>query len=448
MGRLLRHGHLFWERGVPLAGNGRPLPLRASPSGRVRPHYGWVLLLILPLAACGGSGSSGGGGGGGNGGGSTPSGPNVVPVVSNLGVTQDYTNGLFTSVTVCVPGTSNCTTVDNVLVDTGSYGLRLLSSQLGNLPLPMSTAPDGSPLGECTAYATTYNWGPVATADVKLGGETAPDIPVQLLGVSGFPGAPSACTSGGLTENDTQADLGANGILGIGVFRYDCGQACSSDQGGNPNSVPPVYFSCPASGCSATLIPLADEAQNPVTLFATDNNGELIQLPGVPDSGATTVNGYLIFGIGTQGNNGLLGQAVLGADGYGDFDTVFQGSTYQGSVLDSGSNANFFLDAQTLNIGLCSGNNSGFYCPGSEIRYSGTNLSADGSVSASATWNVANAQNLFNTGNAAFNNLAGPDPNNFDFGLAFFFGRTVGIGFNGAQVQVLGTTYVGPFYAY
>ena len=41
-----------------------------------------------------------------------------------------YVNGLFTSVTICVPGTSSCQTLDGVLVDSGSSGLRLLASQV------------------------------------------------------------------------------------------------------------------------------------------------------------------------------------------------------------------------------------------------------------------------------------------------------------------------------
>ena len=51
------------------------------------------------------------------------------------------------------------------------------------------------------------------------------------------------------------------------------------------------------------------------------------------------------------------------------------------------------------------------------------------SQAASTTVNlsVANATTLFNSGNFAFNNLAGPNGNSttFDFGMPFFFGRTV-----------------------
>ncbi len=63
---------------------------------------------------------------------------NVLPVVVNGGPTNNALNQLFASVTVCVPGTSNCQTISGILVDTGSVGLRVLSSAL-TLPLPQQT---------------------------------------------------------------------------------------------------------------------------------------------------------------------------------------------------------------------------------------------------------------------------------------------------------------------
>jgi Protein of unknown function (DUF3443) len=61
--------------------------------------------------------------------------PNVQPiaVAAAPGLTR---NMLTTSVTVCAPGTSNCATIDNIQVDTGSQGLRILASALpANLQL-------------------------------------------------------------------------------------------------------------------------------------------------------------------------------------------------------------------------------------------------------------------------------------------------------------------------
>lgn len=400
---------------------------------------GWLALLFAAagLAACGG-GSSTNTGGGGGGGGTTPV-NNTVTVVTNLGVNNNYVDGLFASVTVCVPGTSNCQTINNVLVDTGSYGLRLLASQL-TLPLTINQDASGNPLGECEQFASSFNWGPVASADVQLAGEKASAVPIQIMGDPNFPAAPGGCTSSGLPEQDTQADLGANGILGVGVFADDCGPGCAPPQ----TAIPAVYFSCPNSGCVPTLVAEANQVTNPVARFAQDNNGVVIAMPSVGVLGAPTATGSMMFGIGTQSDNALNGAHGLAADGFGNFATSFQGTLFSGSVLDSGSNGNFFLDDTTLGLALCPDGDSGFYCPTATANFSATNQSASGTGTATAVWSVANAETLFNTGNAAFNNLAGPNPGGFDFGLAFFLGRTVFVGLDGTTAGAL----TGPFYAY
>lgn len=109
---------------------------------------------------------------------------NVQAVVVSSAPQHNYANGLFTSIKVCIPSTSNCQTIDDVLVDTGSYGLRLLSSSGGGaltLSLPNENASNGNPLGECAGFVSGFTWGPIKTADVIISGETANNLPVQVI---------------------------------------------------------------------------------------------------------------------------------------------------------------------------------------------------------------------------------------------------------------------------
>ncbi|HXM05537.1 MAG TPA: DUF3443 family protein, partial [Chthoniobacterales bacterium] len=208
----------------------------------------------------------------------TPSGSNVQAITVNSGPAGNYANGAFTSVTVCVPGTSTCQTINGVLVDTGSSGLRLLSSAL-TISLPQQDASDGNPVAECLPFVIGYTWGPVQTADVEMAGEKASSTPIQVINETAFPlPATSLCASNPGGPADTLSSLGANGIVGVGNFPQDCGGACAVAPG-NGSENPDLYYECAASGCSAIAESLAQQVQNPVALFTTDNNGVIIELP-------------------------------------------------------------------------------------------------------------------------------------------------------------------------
>ena len=212
----------------------------------------------------------------------------------------------FITITICAPGSSsNCQTIDHIQVDTGSTGLRILSSVLSaSLSLPQQQDASGNPVVECVQFADGFSWGPVKMADLRIAGEQASSLPVQIIGDSAFTSIPSACSSSGPPEN-TVTTFGANGLLGVGVFMQDCGSACAQF------AVSGAYYTCPASGCQPTQVALAQQLQNPVAMFSTDNNGVLIQLPALPAAGAATATGSLIFGIGTQSNNGLGNATIL-----------------------------------------------------------------------------------------------------------------------------------------
>jgi hypothetical protein len=387
---------------------------------------------------------------------------NVQPIVVDAGPEpQTFIDAdeAFTSVTICVHGTSTCQTIDHIQVDTGSVGLRLISSVL-TITLPPENDSSGNPLDECAVFSDGYVWGPVATADITMAGEQAAAAPVQIIiPSSSSPAVPSSCSSqspmggngneGGSSNSNSVSTLGANGIIGVGLFQQDCGEFCV-----NNSTNPTVYYDCPSSGCTPTTATLAQQVPNPVAMFATDNNGVLIQLPAAPNGGSASVSGSMIFGIGTQSNNGL-GSATIypvpdTGSNAGNIITTFSGHSYPASFLDSGSNGIFFLDSSTTGIPMCTGQNSKWYCPTtSPDNLSATNQGQDANgnpvgTAGTVNFTIEDASTLFTSGNTAFSTSGGPNPGAFDWGLAFFFGRNVFTAIDGMSTP--GGT--GPYFAY
>jgi len=382
--------------------------------------------------------------------GTTPlPGTNVVPLTVDRGPAGNSLNILFASITICVPGTTNCQTIDHVQVDTGSSGLRLLASQV-TIPIPRANDAGGNPLANCAMFADlSFAWGPMATADIQMKdmngmiGEAAFSQAVQLINAPGFPVAPTACSNGSIMNITNQATLGANGLLGVGEFRQDCGPACA----GPAATAPAVYFSCPANNCAVTSLPLLSQLQNPIWRFSQDNNGVLITLPTVPAIGQATITtgASMIFGIGTQANNALGSAKVYTTDpNFGDFTVTFNGSAFPGSFVDSGSNGFFFLDTAQTSLVHCT-TATGFYCPPSTASFTVANTGANGATG-QVMFNIANTESLLaaNPTFSAFSNIGGPFPGAFDYGLPFFYGRSVFTGIEGQQAGA----FTGPFFAF
>ena len=150
-----------------------------------------------------------------------------------------------------------------------------------------------------------------------------------------------------------------------------------------------------------------------------------------------------IFGIDTQSNNAIGSATVYAADSRGNFTTTYKGSALTSSFLDSGSNGLFFPDST---IPLCFGSR-GFYCPASTLSLSAVNTSANGAASGTVNFTVENLLALAGTVRAAsVGGSIGRNPHLrfFDWGMPFFFGRTVFVAFDGANT-LHGT---GPYWAY
>ena len=403
---------------------------------------------------------------------------NQLPIVVDAGpagLTTSYVNGAFTTITICVPNSNSCQTIDHVLVDTGSIGVRILAKAAGGeldpaqVPLPQQKL-NGTVVAQCNQFVDGFTWGSVSLATVQLtqasggqAGETAntpsganvAGLPIQLIGDPTIPSVPASCSSGGLTNESNLQALGANGVLGLGTFEQDCGPGCAPGAGSTPN----VYYTCSGGSCSATLLSLPQQVTNPDWVLPADNNGTLIQLPSIPAGGTTTVNGNLYFGIGTQTNNALGSATVFDTDANAYFITTFNGVKNSCSYIDSGSNAFYFPASGYPNLMTCASPNQGFYCPPTSVSplvLSAQNQSASNTNGSQGTvnFNVGNANALFaaNNGmNAAISELGGTNSGvngcgSFDWGLSFFYGRSVFTGIE--QRPVTGTNFVGPFWAY
>ena len=445
---------------------------------------------LLVLGGCGGGGSgsiatspsNNGSAGGGQA-------SNAVTMTVDGGPDGNDVDTPFITVTVCAPGsTTNCQRIDHVEVDTGSYGLRIMSSVL---PASLASAlrqevsTDGNSVVECTQFADGFSWGPVKVADVQIAGESASNVPIQVIGDAAYmqtstaAGAstseiPTTCSSNG-PEEDTVSSFGANGIIGLGVFGADCGGGC--DLAVSTGKNPGFYYECPASNWSAgnpcTEIAIAEAAQvtNPVTFFQADNNGVIVELPSAAE-GASTDTGTLVFGIGTEGNNSVGSQTVLTANAsWGTITTTYTPASGQPQVLpysyfDTGSNAYYFADDTIPSSQGCSGNpgyNSSnpdsWFCPSSELSLRATNTGLNGTQS-QVSFSIGNAYKLFNSSlaGAVFDDLgasSGSPPGDcgsqttdtncaFDFGFPFFLGRNVYIAFVGANTS----WGAGPYFAY
>ena len=416
-------------------------------------------LITLALAACGGGSPATSGSGStsstssgsssssssSSGGGTLTNFTQVVidagPAALNVGP-NGYTasNTPYVTITVCAPGsTTNCQTIDHVLLDTGSVGLRIEAGVLNASllsALPIQTDPAGNGVGECYEYVDNYVFGSVRSGDFTIGGESVPAMALQVIGdtTGGFGTVPNSCSSGNGSNMNTVQALGANAIIGVGLGAIDCGSSCSNTKG----SGGAIYYDCPSSGCNSvvtrgeSLTAPFQQLPNPVAAFATDNNGTVLTLPSVPAAGEVSITGTVYFGIGTQTNNGLGSATIIPTDDNGYITATYNGTALPDSFFDSGSNYLYFVDTT---IAECTQNGfTGFYCPPQTLTLSAAITGTNGQGSITPTFPLENA---YNTPSATANaipgigvnpntqNFSNPIKNSFDFGLPFFFGRSV-----------------------
>jgi hypothetical protein len=365
---------------------------------------------------------------------------NVLPITVNGSLcsaanSAGYVNKPCVSVTVCTPGsTTACQTINDILLDTGSSGLRIFKQALTNPNVALTPVTSGTGLlAECAQFADgSSDWGPVQSAGVRLGNEPAVQVSIQVIDAA-FGTVPPGC---GIPDTSPAA-AGLNGILGVGLFSQDCGSGCVNGRlNGN-------YFSCSGAACQGTAVPLENQVTNPVTLLPVDNNGVIVQLPRVPLGGAPSVNGNLILGIGTSANNAPFGVTAYTTNNVGEIVTKLNGISYTHSIIDTGSNGLFF-PAPPSGLPICAPPNETWFCPASTVAFSAVNTTLSSSPSSTISFQIGHFTNLLSSPNEAFSEIGGPTPGLFDWGLPFYFGRDVYVGFE-RKASPLGS---GPYFAF
>jgi hypothetical protein len=389
-----------------------------------------LLGLALASAACGG------------GGGEPP--PPPPPVAGHtMAVTVNgalcsaansvaYLNKPCVQVTVCVPGTSTCHVVDDVLLDTGSTGLRLFRQALP-LDLPAVTVAGGA-LASCVQFGDgSSDWGPVVSASVQLGDAGAVTVPIQVIDAT-YGAVPPAC---GAPET-SPAEAGLNGILGVGVFLEDCGPACAGAPGNG------LYYACGAAGCTGTTVPLARQVRNPAAALVGLENGLVVDLAPVDAGGAASAAGEVRFGIGRTADTTPAGVTTYPLDFQGRTTSRIGASASVG-LFDTGSNG-LFLDLPAgSGPTRCAPPDDAWLCAEGPVALTAQFRVRGGGFGPVTGFEVADALTLFGSGNAVFRNLggAGFPALGHDWGLPFHLGRKVYVGFEGRSSSLGTGPYMG-----
>lgn len=389
--------------------------------------YLGVAAIIASLSACNGSTNSS----------ITPNPPqvnNTVPLIADSGYNGKAFNRMFVTVTICQPGTNICQTIDHIMPDSGSTGLRITKSSIQLSGLPAITY-QGLPITQCMNYGGGYVYGGVVLADVRIGDESATSIPLQIIDDGDQSLVPDSCTS--MATYLSFPDSGQRGNLGINPMT-------------NPANDYTLVYSCESSdSCTELSNPVQQMPQtlnvNVISYFKQDNNGVIFSMPAIANAPAESVVGQMIFGIGTNSNNQVMEStvAVLGnpSSNMANF-TTNTGIQITPAIIDSGTEFIYWYDAL---LPACPEPFSYLYCPGKpgSIFEWGSMIS-----------NYSGGSSFFVQAGIANWNFGGfPDSpvipllgssttylSNFSiYGFPFFFGKNIYLGFQGKGNSVSST---------
>ena len=273
--------------------------------------------------------------------------------------------------------------------------------------------------------------------------------------------------------------LGANGLLGVGPYQYDCdvpglptGPGSSTTFGiGSSNacassSTPPpgAYYTCPASGCVDSLVPASQQIQNPVSKFATDNNGVILELPSVASGVGGKTLPVLWFSASAPSPTMRL-TAAQSSWRLMPTTLTMHGWDFQPSSTMSPTPTRIRIPDSAVTSStaarLISSPEPGDYwdqhlrqrpkrslLPGVDPNLTAGNQASGSTIRSEVPFFVSDPSTL-PAGTTAFSDLAAPDTSglqNFVWGLPFFYGRNVYTAIWGATSP--SGVPPGPFWAY
>ena len=178
---------------------------------------------------------------------------------------------------------------------------------------------NGNSVVECTKFADGFTWGPVKAADVQIAGESANNVPIQVIGDPAYllTSTPSGTTNeipprarARGPEEDTVAAFGANAIIGIGRVRRGLRSAIAACPRATPESrlllrVPGEHLVAHRSLHGDRRCPTPAQVTDPVTLLPDGQQRGDHRAARSAEGASYAPPATLIFGIGTESNNSV-----------------------------------------------------------------------------------------------------------------------------------------------
>lgn len=210
-----------------------------------------------------------------------------------------YPNQPFVSLEICQPDLTACVTLNKVLVDTGSFGLRIFESALNGLT-PTAITHQGGELRQCAGFGSGYTLGRVVKVGLKMAGASARDLPIQVIETSPS-AAPNDCATTGSAQFTAKEQVGGNAILGIGPLASDSGAGLRVR----------YYVRNANQNTLLSQVPSDLAVANPIGRLDQHANGAVLEFPAADTNGNFTLSGSLILGLNTAANNVTTGVTFL-----------------------------------------------------------------------------------------------------------------------------------------